>query len=596
MKSVRNDLISSVVGSYLKRRQYSEGDAFKRSDLKLHQTLQEMALQGVVNSQASAQNVVALSSSEVSDFELVNQYEMLKGFISEASEPYRSQLSYFLCPMFVELYIELISSGHFAPAKKLYSNYHGLFVDIEGYSGLVKKLPTFSAQDMYTHADITEFQKVKHKVRISKDCMEYFMRYIKEAQLVTFMDLINMCFDIDICESQEISGIQLFDDIVQPEKSSNKSQSGAVKTPEKSPSTSSADAMAALKQAIKNVNDGPPCLPSVCLYTISGGFQKLINVDMSSKSVLAAAFDDSSIRLWNLERTPIKSLPAVVDISRVHLACDEVDEELENTGGMSVMKTLRGHGGPVYGLSFFPNHEILISCSEDSTVRSWSMETHTNLAIYKGHDFPVWDVDTSQFGLYFATASKDRTARLFTLDRTFPQRMFVGHSEDVDCVKFHPNAAYIATGSSDRTVRLWSVHNGKLLRVLHGHRGSIYALAFSPDGQCLVSAGEDRRIKIWDLNTSTLLKELRGHTDIVYNLSFSGDGSLLSSCGMEQFIRIWDVRRAVTHAASASSGSEGHTSPEMLASFPTKTTSHRFVRFSKKNVLLVVGVAATTPT
>lgn len=495
MKSVRNDLISSVVGSYLKRRQYSESETFKKSDLRLHQTLHEMALQSVVSAQASAQNVITFSSSEVSDFELVNQYEMLKGFISEASEPYRSQLTYFLCPMFLELYIELTSSGHFAPAKKLYSCYHGLFKDVEGYCDLVKKLPTFSAQDMYTHTDILEFQKVKHKVTISKDCMEYFMRYLKEAQLVTFMDLINMCFDIDVCDTQEDCGIQLFDDSGQPEKP-HKSQSGTVRTPEKSPSTSSADALAALKQAIKNVNDGPPCLPSVCLYTISGGCQKLVNVDMSSKSVLAVSFDDSSIRLWNLERPLHESLPAVVDISKIHLACDEVDEEQEKSDGMAVMKTLRGHGGPVYGMSFFPSHEMLISCSEDTTVRSWSMETHTNMAIYKGHNYPVWDVDTSQFGLYFATASKDRTARLFTLDRTYPQRMFVGHSEDVDCVKFHPNAAYIATGSSDRTVRLWSIHTGKLVRVLHGHRGSIYALAFSPDGQCLVSAGEDRRIKV----------------------------------------------------------------------------------------------------
>lgn len=37
----------------------------------------------------------------------------------------------------------------------------------------------------------------------------------------------------------------------------------------------------------------------------------------------------------------------------------------------------------------------------------------TDLVAYKGHNYPVWDVEFSPLGYYFATASHDRTARIW---------------------------------------------------------------------------------------------------------------------------------------------------------------------------------------
>jgi len=60
------------------------------------------------------------------------------------------------------------------------------------------------------------------------------------------------------------------------------------------------------------------------------------------------------------------------------------------------------------------------------------MDTFTNLVRYKGHNYPVWDVDFASTGFYFATASHDRTARLWSCDQIHPLRIFVGHLSDVD--------------------------------------------------------------------------------------------------------------------------------------------------------------------
>jgi len=135
---------------------------------------------------------------------------------------------------------------------------------------------------------------------------------------------------------------------------------------------------------------------------------------------------------------------------------------MEDTGSSEAR--LVGHCGPVYATSFSHDNRFLLSCSEDNTstarhgqrcfyatqrrlaschvarcccccgptARLWSLETLSNLVVYKGHTYPVWDCDFSPFSFYFATASHDRTARLWSSEHITPLRIFAGHMSDVD--------------------------------------------------------------------------------------------------------------------------------------------------------------------
>lgn len=109
----------------------------------------------------------------------------------------------------------------------------------------------------------------------------------------------------------------------------------------------------------------------------------------------------------------------------------------------STAKKLIGHSGPVYSTVFDPiagtsaQSRHMLSSSADGTARLWSLDTMTNIAVYRSHENPVWDVQWSPMGIYFATASRDRTARLWTADRVNPLRIFAGHLSDVDvCVQY----------------------------------------------------------------------------------------------------------------------------------------------------------------
>ncbi|KAI8447009.1 WD40-repeat-containing domain protein [Phakopsora pachyrhizi] len=318
------------------------------------------------------------------------------------------------------------------------------------------------------------------------------------------------------------------------------------------------------KKTLKNV-----WKPSVCAFTIHDSGKTMTAARFSEDvSILGAGFSDSYIKLWNLKGDPFE--PIREDGMAETLANSSISEAsaLKKMRSKTASNSIKmiGHSGPVYSLSFDPipgpssPPRHLLSSSQDSTIRLWSLDLFKNLVVYRGHREPVWDVEWGPKGIYFASASRDRTARLWCCERVGAVRMFVGHLSDVDCVRFHPNSLYLATGSSDRTCRLWDVQRGNSVRVFHGHEGPVNCLAISPDGKLLASAGEDQSIRLWDIGSSKLIKTMRGHQSSVYSLTFSAESTILASSGADCSIRIWDVLSPTNSSSNSKTIINGNSS------------------------------------
>ncbi|KAG0152568.1 hypothetical protein CROQUDRAFT_667391 [Cronartium quercuum f. sp. fusiforme G11] len=353
--------------------------------------------------------------------------------------------------------------------------------------------------------------------------------------------------------------------------------------------------------------------PSVCAFTIHDAGDTMTAARFSDDvTVLGAGFSDSSIKLWNLKGDPFE--PIRDDGRPLDSSTTNEAETIKRMRKKTLTNSVKliGHSGPVYSLSFDPipgpsnPPRYLLSASQDSTIRLWSLDLLKNLVVYRGHRDPVWDVEWGPKGIYFASGSRDRTARLWCCERVGAVRMFVGHLSDVDCVTFHPNSLYLATGSSDRTCRLWDVQRGNCVRVFHGHEGAVNSIAISPDGKLLASAGEDQSIKIWDIGSSRLLKTMRGHQAPIYSLAFSAESSILASGGADECVRLWDVCKPGSEPLPRklpplSEGSIGHLrkgllgiqeypdTADLLATLATRRTPVLGTKFTARNLLLAVG-------
>ncbi|KAM4770951.1 TAF5-like RNA polymerase II p300/CBP-associated factor-associated factor 65 kDa subunit 5L [Rhinophrynus dorsalis] len=611
MKRVRTEQIQLAVTCYLKRRHYIDIEGTVKQGLRLCQSVEEMAAnltdewknpdkkstlsrkfaklypfsEAALAQWAQPPKMHApISRLSKSTALPVGDSSVLKDW-TDTYSPHCRELAGLLYPLFVYLHLDMVQNNLKSAVDSFYSRFHGLFLQQPDQRDIIEQLQTtMTMQDIHSNFKLRAFLDNKYVVHLNENSYSYLLRYLQSDNNAAVCKILTLNIQLDVqpVKQTEYQLYTSMGSVSRIESSSHDPQDMPA------PILQNEVALDQLQDCIKKVKDGPPSLTTICFYAFYNTDQLLNTSEISPDSkLLAAGFDNSCVKLWSLRSNKLRAEPQRVDVSRIRLACDILDEEEiedENQAGAEV-KILRGHSGPVYSTCFLSQSSGLLSCSEDTSIRFWDLENFTNTVLYQGHAYPVWDLDVSSCNLFFASGSHDRTARLWSFDRTFPLMIFAGHLSDVDCIKFHPNSNYLATGSVDKTVRLWSVQQGHSVRLFTGHRGPVLALSFSPNGKYLASAGEDQRLKVWDLASGTLYKELRGHTDNINSLTFSPDSSLIASASMDNSVRVWDIRN--TFNSTPSDGS----SSELVGVYTGQTSNILSVKFMAYNLLTVTGVA-----
>lgn len=562
------------------------------------------------------------------------------------------ELAMILYPVFVHMYLELVYNDHEEQAKTLMEKFgpeqeHYYMEDI-------KRLASVTKRDQMSDNSFTDtFKSNEFIIRISRDTLSLIKRHLQEKKQSVIMNIVNEHLYFDLyegvarnkaqCEAtagamigeakRTDNKVKVFygllkepdiqtlahppeeddDDPEAPDKPKKKKPKKDPLFSKKSKSDPNAppveriplpelkdidkqEKVRSMREAMKRVALGPESLPSVCFYTILNSAHSVTCAEISDDtSLIAVGFADSVIKVWSLTPNKLREMKPAEQLKDVDREADDVLVRMMDDRTAESSRTLLGHNGPVYRCAFSPDRTMLLSCSEDTTIRLWSLHTWTCVVVYKGHLFPVWDIRFSPHGHYFATCSHDKTARLWSTDSHQPLRIFLGHLSDVDCILFHPNSNYIATGSSDRTVRLWDCLSGNYVRLMTGHKAPIYALAFSVCGRYLATGSADTRCLIWDLAHGHLIASFSGHTGTVHSLCFSRCGTILSTGSLDCTLRLWDFTK-LTEDISGENVNVSHNpdvrdgEPYLLRSFPTKSSPFIGLHFTRRNLLLAVGM------
>ncbi|XP_046821914.1 transcription initiation factor TFIID subunit 5 isoform X1 [Vespa velutina] len=581
-------------------------------------------------------------------------YSELKKFVESSLDIYKHELGTILYPVLVHMYLELVYNNHSEEAKQLIEKFGGNLE--EYYQSDLKKLSNVTRREQMAGNELTDtFKSNQFIIRMSRDTLSILKRHLQEKKHSVLLNIIQEHLYFDMYEGvarnkQQIEatsgavvgeatrqdnkakvyyGLLKEPDIqcVPPAEEEEDDVAGAdgdkpkkkkaKKDPLFSKKTKSdpnappvgrmplpnlkdvdkLEKVKALREASKRVVLGPDTLPSICFYTLLNTVHSVTAAEVAEdSSLLAVGFSDSAIKVWSLVPQKLRLMKSGEQLQDIDREADDVLVRMMDDRTAETSRSLYGHNGPIYNLSFSPDRNLLLSCSEDATVRLWSLHTWTCVVCYKGHLFPVWCIRFSPHGYYFATASHDKTARLWVTDCHQPLRIFAGHYSDVDVVQFHPNSNYIATGSSDMTVRLWDCVTGSQVRLMTGHKGPIYSLAFSAEGRFLASAGADCRVLVWDLAHGHLVAALSSHTSTIHCLSFSRDGNILVSGSLDCTIILWDFTKLaeemsledvnVSHNPDVKTNAETY----LLRTFPTKNSPVLTLHFSRRNLLLGVGM------
>lgn len=226
--------------------------------------------------------------------------------------------------------------------------------------------------------------------------------------------------------------------------------------------------------------------------------------------------------------------------------------------GGAARKVLRGHGSAVRSCTFSPDGSLVLSGGEDQSVRVWNVEGYQEIRVlhakvFSGHADAVLAARFSRDGRQIVTASRDRTAALWDAATGRPIHHFQeGHEFLVSGAAFFPDRKRLATGAGDNSIRIWDLTAGTQLSVL-SPTGRVGTLAVSPDGKLVVSGSLSNSVQVWDADRGKLAATLSGHEAEVSALAFSPAGDRLASGDDRGVVRIW--RKQSSGATNALRGS-----------------------------------------
>lgn len=145
------------------------------------------------------------------------------------------------------------------------------------------------------------------------------------------------------------------------------------------------------------------------------------------------------------------------------------------------------------------NDSQVASACEDNLVRIWDPDTCKIEATFAGHTGSVTCVTFSSDGSMVISGSEDESVRVFHV-KTRDQLFRLQHDETVKSVAW--NGSSIVSGSRDEIVRVWNLHEGKYkLEELNGHEATVNSVAFNHDGTLIVSGSDDWTVRVWKVPT-----------------------------------------------------------------------------------------------
>ncbi|XP_019532296.3 uncharacterized protein LOC109403852 [Aedes albopictus] len=115
----KNDLIRSAVGSYLKQRNYIVNDRYRKSDLILTQSTEQIAMNTAIENEISKANSFLFSNIfclNNNPAQVDQHFVKLCNFIKCQPEAVREELSELVNPLLCHLYIEMLKGRDWRPA------------------------------------------------------------------------------------------------------------------------------------------------------------------------------------------------------------------------------------------------------------------------------------------------------------------------------------------------------------------------------------------------------------------------------------------------------------------------------------------------
>ena len=226
--------------------------------------------------------------------------------------------------------------------------------------------------------------------------------------------------------------------------------------------------------------------------------------------------------------------------------------------------TYQGHKKGVWTCDHHPTEGIIISGSNDCTVKLWDDSIGKNLEDIKIHKNAIYDVQFSKNGNLFGTCSKELICIWDLRNKSKPLDRIENESKSKDdfiyCLNFIHNDNSIITGYMDGTILIAKINDDNPDNRITidikpnyinswkeelNYSKSVYSLnRFNTNETEIILSHSDGSVRIYDIQKNKLVsdKEFYYFTSPVTCANVSLDDSLLVACGKDRTAEIWNPK------------------------------------------------------
>lgn len=282
---------------------------------------------------------------------------------------------------------------------------------------------------------------------------------------------------------------------------------------------------------------------------------------------LLAAFEDGSVRLWNIDAPGDATVLSRDSI--MYPGADRTRAAFSRDGSMVLTAPyqLEGSYGPgaktaaarlwdvgtgqlrrslahpnLTSAVISPDGRRVVTAGGTRIVM-WEGDSGRMLNALDDHEAEVVYVDFSPDGKWLVTSAKDDTVRIRNAaDGTLVSVLRVPGKSFLLGAALSPDNRWVVTVSNDDPMRVWNWRgtSGTYAAELHREFVESVGVEFSPDSRLLLTVDTDHSARLWEVATGRNLHEFP-HDDSIHEAVFSPDGRWIATASVDSTAVLWDA-------------------------------------------------------
>jgi len=302
-----------------------------------------------------------------------------------------------------------------------------------------------------------------------------------------------------------------------------------------------------------------------------------------TSTLLATGGCDGAVRVWDIVRHygthHFRGSPGVVhlvafhpDPARLLLFSSAADATIRawSLQDQSCLAVMTAHYSAVTSLTFSADGHTMLSSGRDKICVIWDVRSHQatrTVPVFESVEAavllpeePAPGLGVKSKGLHFLTAGDQGLLRVWEAASgqcVCIQRRLPGPGQELTHCALAHRAGLLLAVTADHNLLLYEAHSLRLQKQFAGYSEEVLDVRFlGPEDSHIVVASNSPSLKVFELQTMAC-QILHSHTDIVLALDVFRKGWLFASCAKDQSICIWRMNKA-GKVACVAQGS-GHT-------------------------------------